>query len=134
MKKAINLQATVELADPNGQAQFQNDLQNAFTRANPGLTLSVKSFTSPDGQGKARLRVYIEGEQDPAADFSQLTSHALHQAIASLLPKPASTSKTLKTQARSEGGSRGGAVKNIQETENDDEDQGVILPPKNPAT
>ncbi len=126
MKKAINLQAQVHLVDPYNQAQFQDTLQKAFTQANPGLTLRVKSLSTPDAQGKTTLRVYIEGEQDPAANFLELTTGALHQVIDSLLPKPAA--KTLKAQSRSR------AATNIQETENDDENEDVVLPPKNPAT
>lgn len=150
MKKAINLQAQVQLADPNSQAQFQNDLENAFAQANPGLTLTVKSLTPPDAKGKAKLRVYIEGEQDPAADFSKLTTTALQQAINSLTSKPATSSatnpstatvtttttstpaNTVKTNLSPRPGS--GVSTKIQEVENDDENEGVVLPPKNLAS
>jgi len=128
MKKAINLQAQVHLAEPNNQTQFQDNLQKAFVQANPGLFLRVKSLSTPDAQGKATLRVYIEGEQDPAANFLELTTHALHQVIDSLSPNPAANAKTLQTQSRSR------AATNIQETENSNENENVVLPPKPPAT
>ncbi len=133
MKKAINLQAQVQLADLKSQSQYQDNLQKAFARTNPGLTLTVKSLTAPDAQGKAKLRVYIEGEQDPAANFSQLTTQALHQAIDSLAPEAsASASKTLQAQSRPRSKTR--PAVNIQETANDDENQGVVLPPKPPVS
>src|SRR6266852_2418566 len=88
MKKGINLQAKIH-AGPGGAltpSSIGQALPAAFAQANPGLRLTVKSVSPADADGNATLRVYIEGEQDPAADFAALTRGALNKAIAAMNP------------------------------------------------
>src|SRR5579859_4688688 len=83
MKKAINMQAQVHMGN-GAVGNISAALEQAFSAANPGMTLTVKSLSAPDGSGNSTARVYIEGEQDPAADFAALAGDALHKAVAHL--------------------------------------------------
>lgn len=123
MKKAINLQAEVQLASTtNAQAVFKDSLPKAFAQANPGMSLNIKSFSKADIHGKSKIRVYIEGEQEPAANFMTLASSTLHKVIASLMEK-GNNNQALES-----------AITNLQEVENEDEDQDVVLPPPHAAS
>ena len=98
MKKAIDLETQVHLvgtADATRQA-----LLDAFAQANPDMKLTIKSLTAADGQSYATAKLYIEGEQDPAANFAALSSAALRKAIAAMDPRMATRSfrkRTLQT-------------------------------------
>lgn len=120
MKKAINLQAEVQLANTaDAQAVFKQSLPKAFAQANPGMSLTIKSLSKVDNQGKAKLRVYLEGEQDPAANFSTLASSALHKVITTLLDNGNQALPSFKHTT----------IMNLQEVENEEENQDVVLPP-----
>ncbi len=117
MKKAINLQVQGQLSGGIASAEaLRKALPVAFAQANPGMSLSIKSITDPDSQGNINLKVYIEGEQDPAADFNALSSMAIQKAVAALASKSNPASSV--------------TIKNIQELGDDDEDSGVVLPPQ----
>ena len=85
MDKAINLQAKLHVgSDPKAIADLQQSLPSRFGADNPGLALTVKHVSPPDDKGDVTVRIYIEGDQDPAADFAALTRGALHKTIASM--------------------------------------------------
>src|SRR5689334_13454623 len=113
MKKAINLQAQLHCGPDQDRQQLGAALESTFARVNPGMQLTVNSLSPPDGAGNATVRVYIEGEQEPADPFAPLANGALHKAIAALAPGPQGTPY---------------GVHGVQEVE-DDDDTGLVLPP-----
>jgi hypothetical protein len=128
MEKAITLQARMHVGTERAAASaLLKKLPAAFAKANPGLKLSIKKTSAPDAKGNVTLRVYISGDQDPAADFAALTHTALQKAITAL-----------NAQARAASSSTGSAapvhLHSVKEMEGDDEDTGVTLPPKSDAT
>ena len=82
MHKAINMQADVQMA--GGEDAVRAALQSAFAAANPGMKLTIKGAAPGKSPGTTHVRVYIEGDQEPAAPFAQLAGDALHKAIAAL--------------------------------------------------
>jgi hypothetical protein len=125
MKKGINLQANTHVGSGAAVANLSQALPAAFAQANPGLQLTVKSMSPVDAQGHASIHVYIEGEQEPAADFAALTRAALNKAIAAL-----------NSGASSAPAAPGAAaahppvhLHDVKEVEDDDEDSGLVLPP-----
>ena len=128
MEKAINLQAHMHVGTEQAAASdLLKKLPAAFAKANPGLKLSIKKTSDADAKGNVTLRVYISGEQDPAADFSALTHTALQKAITAM-----------NAQARAASSGTGSAapvhLHGVKEMEGDDENSGVTLPPKSDAT
>jgi hypothetical protein len=128
MEKAINLQAHMYVGTEQAAASdLLKKLPAAFAQANPGLQLSVKKTSAVDAKGNVSLRVYITGEQDPAADFAALTHAALQKAITAL-----------NAQAKAASSGTGSAapvhLHGVKEMEGDDENTGVTLPPKSNAT
>ncbi len=133
MKKGIDLQAKVHIGTaPSALTNLKHKLPELFAQANPGLTLNVKKVSDADSAGDATIRVYIEGEQDPAADFAALTRGALHTAVAAFnssedtgsahsaaLPPHAVSVRPPKVH-----------IKDLKEMEGDEEDTGVTLPPQ----
>ncbi|MEO5951047.1 MAG: hypothetical protein ABIQ44_01090 [Chloroflexia bacterium] len=130
MKKGINLQAKLHVgSDPNSGADLENKLPALFGNTNEGLTLTIKHASAPDEKGDVTLKVYIEGDQDPASDFAALTHKALKSAIAAL-NKGTSTGPSLgNTASRGSGGHHAVHIKKVRETEGDEEDSGVVLAP-----
>jgi hypothetical protein len=126
MEKGIDLQVKLHVGtDPSTLSAVRRTLPDLFARANPGLTLSIKRTSAAGSGGDATLRVFITGDQDPAADFGALTRGALHKAIA----------------AYNSGADRAHQpevhIKSVKEMEGDedDEDSGVTLAPHaSPAT
>src|SRR4051794_14405404 len=114
MKKAINLQAQLQCDTSQDPQQLSADLESAFAEANPGMRLTVKSLKLPDSAGHAAVRVYIEGEQEPAAPFEPVAKAALHKAIAALASTRGRTATPL-------------AAHNVQEVEDDDEEGGDLV-------
>ncbi|MEP6776327.1 MAG: hypothetical protein ABJA50_12100 [Chloroflexota bacterium] len=128
MEKAITLQAHMHVGTEQAAASdLLKKLPAAFAKANPGLKLSIKKTSAADAKGNVTLRVYISGEQDPAADFSALTHTALQKAITAL-----------NAQAKAASSGTGGAapvhLHGVKEMEGDDENSGVTLPPNTDAT
>jgi hypothetical protein len=128
MEKAITLQAHMHVGTEQAAAfSLLKKLPAAFAKANPGLKLSIKKTSAADAKGNVTLRVYISGEQDPAADFAALTHTALQKAITAL-----------NAQAKAASSGTGGAapvhLHGVKEMEGDDENTGVTLPPKSDAT
>ncbi len=128
MEKAITLQAHMHVGTEQAAASdLLKTLPAAFAKANPGLQLSIKKTSAVDAKGNVTLRVYISGEQDPAADFAALTHTALQKAITAL-----------NAQAKAASSGMGGAapvhLHGVKEMEGDDENSGVTLPPKSDAT
>jgi hypothetical protein len=128
MEKAITLQAHMHVGTEQAAAfSLLKKLPAAFAKANPGLKLSIKKTSAADAKGNVTLRVYISGEQDPAADFSALTHTALQKAITAL-----------NAQAKAASSGTGGAapvhLHGVKEMEGDDENTGVTVPPKSDAT
>ncbi|MDQ6694485.1 MAG: hypothetical protein M3014_08710 [Chloroflexota bacterium] len=128
MQKGINLQAKIAAGtDSSSAAGVRQALPGAFAQANPGMTLAVKEVSPPDAAGHMTLKVYIQGDQDPASNFSTLAHTALNKAVAAL---------NTSTGAASTGGGPRQAtqaavtVHSVQEVENDDENSGVVLPPR----
>ncbi len=136
MEKGINLQAQLHLGSDQASASSLTNvteaLPAAFAKANPGLQLSVKHVTPVDAAGNATVRVYIQGEQDPAADFAALTRSALNKAIAEMNAITASTHGSGSTVPDGGAGKRYPSVRahNIQEVEVADDDGGLVLAPK----
>ena len=115
MEKAITLQAHMHVGTEQAAASdLLKKLPAAFAKANPDLKLSIKKTSEPDAKGNVTLRVYISGEQDPAADFSALTHTALQKAITAL---------NAQAKAASSGTSSAAPVHlhNVKEMEGDDE-------------
>jgi hypothetical protein len=128
MEKAITLQAHMHVGTEQAAASgLLKKLPAAFAKANPGLKLSIKKTSAADTKGNVTLRVYITGEQDPAADFSALAHTALQKAITAL---------NAQARAASSGTSSAAPVHlhGVKEMEGDDENSGVTLPPKSDAT
>jgi hypothetical protein len=137
--KGINMHAKVHVGnDPTAAANLEQSLPALFAGANPGLTLTVKHASPPDEKGDVTIRIYIEGEQDPAADFAALTRAALNKTIEALnanadkgagqfTENVASGAATSQTPVH---------IKELQETEGDEEDTDVTLAPslRAPAT
>jgi hypothetical protein len=128
MEKAITLQAHMHVGTERAAASaLLKKLPAAFAKANPDLKLSITKTSAPDAKGNVTVRVYISGEQDPAADFVALTHTALQKAI-----------MALNAQARAASSGTGSAapvhLHSVKEMEGDDEDSGVTLPPKSDAT
>jgi hypothetical protein len=126
VKKGIYLQARLDMGsakDQSASASLLSKLPAAFAKANPGMRLTIKKQSPPDDQGKVTIEVYIQGEQAPASSFLTLSSRALKKGVAALA----------KGTARSASAEDKGAVKisveKIVERENQDENDGVILPP-----
>lgn len=89
MKKAINMAVQIQPGAAGEQPEaISAALQKAFEQANPGLKLSVKQIAPAAGEDGLTARVYIEGEQEPAADFSAVAAKAL-QNSGQLLTKDA---------------------------------------------
>lgn len=142
MEKGINLQARIHVgSDPAAADAVSQTLPIMFAQTNPGLQLTVKSMAPADPNGNATLRVYIQGNQDPAADFAALTFNALNKAIAAMNGKananPGDTVSSAHTSGSVVSGDthRTGTgmhihIHNIQEVQDDDEDSGVVLPPQ----
>jgi hypothetical protein len=138
MEKGIDLQAKVHAGtDPAAASDLKQKLPDVFAATNPGLKLRVKKVSEPDGAGDVTLRVYIEGEQDPAADFSALTRGALEKAIAaynSAGSAAAGSASTAPSAATSMGaavtGQAGVQLKDLKEMEGDEEDTDVTLAPQ----
>ena len=111
--------------EPDAVKSLLDDLPGAFEEANPGMRLTIKKHSAPDGQGKATVEVYIQGEQTPASNFLKLASRALKKGVISLSKREAKSARA---------GKKGTAqirLGEINERENEDEDEGVILPPAN---
>lgn len=128
MEKAITLQAHMHVGTEQAAASsVLKKLPAAFARANPGLELSVKKTSAVDAKGNVTVRVYISGEQDPAADFAALTHTALQKAITAL-------NAQAKAASSGTSGTPPVHLHSVKEMEGDDENSGVTLPPKSDAT
>jgi hypothetical protein len=139
MEKGINLQAKLHVGtDPAAVSHLRQSLPDLFAQTNPGLTLSVKKVSEPDSDGDATMRVYIEGDQDPAADFAALTRGALNKTIAAYNSGGASNGGAIVGSEQSAAASMGAAaagqagvhIKDLKEMEGDEEDTGVTLAPQ----
>jgi hypothetical protein len=125
MEKGITLQTHLHVGTDQAVASnLLKRLPAAFVQANSGLQLSVKKTSQVDAKGNVTLRVYIQGEQDPAADFAALTHTALNKAIAAMNAEAKAASTGASAEAPPVH------IHDIQEIEGDDEDTGVVLPPK----
>jgi len=128
VKKGIYLQAKLDVGEakePDAVKSLLDGLPGAFEEANPGMQLTVKKHSAPDEQGKTTVEVYIQGEQAPASSFFKLASRALKKGVTTLSKREAK---------RARAGKKGAAqisLGEIYERENEDEDEGVILPPAN---
>jgi len=128
MEKAITLQAHMHVGTEQAAASgVLKKLPAAFARANPGLELSIKKTSAIDAKGNVTVRVYISGEQDPAADFAALTHTALQKAITAL-------NAQAKAASSGTGSTAPVHLHSVKEMEGDDENSGVTLPPKSDAT
>jgi hypothetical protein len=127
MKKGINLQAKVHAGSGAAVSNLSQALPAAFAQANPGLQLTVKSASPVDAQGHATIHVYIEGEQEPAADFAALTRAALNKAIAALNAGAGSSGAPAAPGAAA--AHTPVHLHDVQEVEGDEEDSGLVLPP-----
>ena len=133
MKKGIDLQAKVHVGtDPSALSDLKQKLPDLFAQANQGLTLNIKKVSDADSAGDATIRVYIEGEQDPAADFAALTRGALHTAVTAFNSGAAAGSKHSPASQSHAVSARHPAVhiKDLKEMEGDEEDTGVTLAPQ----
>jgi len=139
MEKGIDLQAKLHVGtDPAALAALKQSLPDLFARTNPGLTLRIKKVSEPDSAGDATLRVYIEGDQDPAADFAALTRSALDKTIAAYNSSSGSAGGTTAGSAQPASASMGAApagqpgvhLKDLKEMEGDEEDSDVTLAPQ----
>jgi len=132
MDKAINLQAKLHVGnDPQAAAKLQQSLPAHFAADNPGLALTVKHISPPDAEGDVTVKIYIEGDQDPAADFAALTRGALHKTVASMNAASGTGAGSSAHPVVSSGATphTGVHIKDLQETEGDDENTGVTLAP-----
>ena len=128
MEKAITLQAHMHVGTEQAAASGAlKKLPAAFAKANPGLELSIKKTSVVDAKGNVTVRVYISGEQDPAADFAALTHTALQKAITAL-------NAQAKAASSGTGSTATVHLHGVKEMEGDDENSGVTLPPKSDAT
>ena len=117
MHKGIYLQTSLPLGPgPTAAAGVTQALQAAFARLHPDLHLRIERLSAPNAGGVAKLRVYIEGDQEPAADFAAWTRAALRDAVAAIAPPAA-----------------GRGLRAVEEVEDDDE-RGLVLPPGRRAT
>src|SRR5947209_1017801 len=115
MKKAINVHVVLPAGSTRDLALAPGaGLPQAFAQANPGFQLTIKSLSAPDAQGNVTAAVYVEGEQEPAADFGALTKSALKQTIAGL-----SGTRSLGTAP----------LVAMEEVEIEDEDTGAVVAP-----
>ncbi len=141
MKKGINLQAKMHVGNGAGAVQAMSQaLPAAFAQSNPGLQLTVKGTPAVDASGNATIRVYIEGDQDPAADFAALTRSALNKAIASINTGATSAPATAPASP-APGGASGGAgkhnavrVHDIREVDDTADEGDLVLPPQRQQT
>ncbi len=119
MHKGIYLQTSLPLVPgPTAAADTTQALQSAFARLHPDLHLRIERLSAPNAAGVAKLRVYIEGDQEPAADFAAWTRAALRDAVAASAPPAAGQARGLHA---------------VEEVEDDDE-RGLVLPPGRRAT
>ena len=132
MEKGINLQAKIHIgSDAQAAANLQQSLPARFAADNPGLALTVKHISPPDDKGDVAIRIYVEGDQDPASDFAALTRGAIHKTIASM-NSDSGKGVTATTGSPVSGGAGSQSpvhIKDLQETEGDDENTGVTLAP-----
>jgi len=142
MEKGINLQAKLHVGtDPAAVSHLRQSLPDLFAQTNPGLKLSVKKVSEPDSDGDTTMRVYIEGDQDPAADFAALTRGALNKTIAAynsggsasgIGAIAGSEPSAAASMGAAAAGQTGVHIKDLKEMEGDEEDTGVTLAPQAP--
>jgi hypothetical protein len=127
MEKGITLQAHLHAGTEQAAvSDVLKKLPAAFAKANPGLQLKVKKASAPDAKGNVTVRVYIEGDQGPADDFSALAHTSLNKAI---------TAMNAGARAASSGDTAPSVhVHGVKEVEDDDDDSGLVLPPKQADT
>jgi hypothetical protein len=129
MRKGIYLRATLPARAASGaQSTLAQELQSAFAALNPKLTLQVKDIAAGEKKGTWKVLAYIEGEQKASVDFKPLASDALSRAInqwqtQNSMRSTGPVDRKVKRPKPMDSSA-------IEEVEHEDEESGVLLPPK----
>jgi hypothetical protein len=135
MRKGIYLRVTLPVSPtPGAESIVVNELQTAFDATKTKLQLTVKDVAPSATAGRLAVLAYVEGDQKATADFKATARSALTNAVAHMTAQPsaafAALAAPLKAAAKGKAAQQKTAASTIEEVEHEDEDAGVVYPPR----